>query len=318
MRDNTFKKYYSFLNSGTSAFKFANRPSFPILIDIELTNMCNFKCCMCETGMGTSIRTKGMMSDKIYHKILHESAPHKPALRFIRWGEPTLHPSFLEYLIEAKSMGFPVHFNTNGYALSESMMKAVVDHQVDSIKFSFQGADRTSYREMRGIDFFEELFEKIAILVDIRESRGGGDGGFPFIQVSTTLTDEADEQIAYFKKKASVADYFNIGKTNMALVKVDRLRPKEATMVENLRKRTYSLVRVKQKTCSEVFAKLSIDWDGSVTACCSDNNNQLKVGDLNSQSLQSIFQSERMLRLQAALAEDRFDINPLCATCAER
>ncbi|KKK49106.1 hypothetical protein LCGC14_3138430, partial [marine sediment metagenome] len=35
------------------------------------------------------------MTDEIFEKILEEIAPHKTAVRFIRWGEPTIHKRFL-------------------------------------------------------------------------------------------------------------------------------------------------------------------------------------------------------------------------------
>ena len=302
------------MNSGTSDFKFVNRPTFPVLIDIELTNTCNFRCRMCETGLGTSARPKGLMSEAVFHKILREasSVRPQPALRFIRWGEPTLHPYFLGWLVEAKSMGFPVHFNTNGYTLSENMMRTIVKNEIDSIKFSFQGADAASYAEMRGIDFFEALFGKISSLTAIR-----GERMVPFIQVSTTLTDETPEQIEYFKMKASLADFYNIGKTDMRRVKIERLKIQEADQVKFLLERENPDSRIKPKSCSEVFAKLSIDWDGSVTACCGDNNRELKIGDLNSESLSEIFHSEAMLRLQTALSQNDFGVSALCLNCVE-
>jgi len=38
-------------------------------------------------------------------------------IRLIRWGEPTMHPQFLDILQKLKETGTLVHFNTNGTLL---------------------------------------------------------------------------------------------------------------------------------------------------------------------------------------------------------
>jgi radical SAM protein with 4Fe4S-binding SPASM domain len=316
MRINPFEKYYNILNTGNSAYKFANRPDFPVLIDIELTNLCNFTCRMCETGMGTSIRTKGMMSKETFLKILADASQKniRPALRFIRWGEPTLHPQFFEYLQTAKEAGFMVHFNTNGYTMTDELMNNIVKLQIDSVKFSFQGADAESYAEMRGIDFFDALFKKIETLIAIRAN-----ALLPYIQVSTTLTDETDDKITYFKTKAQIADYYNIGKTNLARVNEKRLKHfDDVQKHKSLRKREHYEAQTGKKSCNEIFAKLSVNWNGDVTGCCADNNNEMILGNIHRNTLDEIFHSEKIILLQHELASNNFSINTLCRKCVER
>jgi radical SAM protein with 4Fe4S-binding SPASM domain len=71
------------------------------------------------------------------------------------------------------------------------------------------------------------------------------------------------------------------------------------------------------ENCPEVYDKLSVNWDGQVTACCGDWDNQLLVGDLGQESLQSIFTGEKMRRIQKLISEDRYDELPVCRTCFE-
>lgn len=123
----------------------------PLYLDIELTNYCNMHCHMCPVGTGNMKREKGFMSDKIFMKILHNVMKyHIQGVRFIRWGEPTLHPNFLEWAGLLKQEGILVHFNTNGLLLNEAVMGEILNKEIDSIKFSFQGIDELTYEEMRG------------------------------------------------------------------------------------------------------------------------------------------------------------------------
>lgn len=55
--------------------------------------------------------------------------------------------------------------------------------------------------------------------------------------------------------------------------------------------------------CPEIFDKRSINWDGSVSACCGDYDNQLIVGDLNQETLKEIFHGEKIQKIRKILAK---------------
>lgn len=40
-----------------------------------------------------------------------------------------------------------------------------------------------------------------------------------------------------------------------------------------------SLVKVHPRRCPEVFSKLSVNWDGTATACCSDSDGLMILGN---------------------------------------
>lgn len=306
---NKFLAIYEKLNSGNAAERFITRPNFPLLIDVELTNHCNFSCRMCETGMHTSPRARGYMKQEIFEKILQEAAAHQTALRFIRWGEPTLHPHWLEWMLRAKQMGLLVHFNTNGSKLDKDKMIAIVEGGIDSIKFSFQGVDKNSYLEMRRIDFFDELLEKMKYLKTIR-----GNMKVPYLQISTTITNEPLSAVEAFKLKAlEAADYVNIGITKMDIVNTSKLNPIDRAIQNKLRKRQRTLIR--PKACAEVFAKISIDWDGNVTSCCADNHQAMVVGSIAIQSITEIWNGDKQRHHQWLLSENNFNALFPCKKC---
>ena len=249
---------------------------------------------MCPTGNHSQQRHKGFMPDEVFFKILEDIKGHDIALRFIRWGEP-------------------LHLNTNGSLLTEELARDLVGVPVDSVKFSFQGVDRESYKEMRNIDFFEGLIDKIALLGQAR-----GDAELPFIQVSTTVTYEAAEEIAAFRKKfeiMGVADVINVGRTSFDWLdlKAVRLRPHEIAMLEKLIK-AESLVKVHPE-CPEVFDKLSVNWDGRVTACCMDSEDLMVVGDVSKNTVAEIWRCDALNNYRDVLARMGHDELPLCKNC---
>ena len=311
MRNNPFMPIYDLCNAGNSRQKLETLPSFPRLMDIELTNTCNFRCLMCPTGNFSQKRPSGLMEPETFLKVADEAAEHGTPLRFIRWGEPTMHPRFLEYVRAAKDRGLLVHVNTNGSYMTDEMIGELIEIPLDSLKFSFQGVDRVSYSEMRNRDYFIELVATIRRFHGMR-----GDRAKPFLQVSTTITYEAVQQVKDFTDEMkTMADMVNVGHTTFDWLdlKAVRLKPHEIAMLERL-KGQESLNKIHPE-CPEVFDKLSINWDGKVTACCMDSDNLMIIGDIARQSLAEIWTSSKMREFREVLADMRHDDLPLCKNC---
>jgi MoaA/NifB/PqqE/SkfB family radical SAM enzyme len=310
-RENPFEEIYKTTNAGGSRKKYANLPEFPRIIDIEVTNLCNFNCLFCPTGTLSQKRDTGFMDKQVFNEIISEVSVHRTPLRFIRWGEPTLHSEFIDYLRIAKNNGIMCHVTTNGSKLDDALIMTLVELGVESLKFSFQGVDRDSYQEMRNTDFFDDLLDIVQRFNEIR-----GDRLYPFLQISTTTTYESDEQISVFKKKVEpMVDKLIVGKTNLDRVSVESIRLKEKHKKTLKRLQSQQSVNKQHPECPEVFDKLSINWDGTVSACCGDSDNLMLIGDLSKQTLKEVWNSDVMDRYRMILAEMRHDELPLCKTC---
>lgn len=101
-RVNPFVEIYKQCNSSSNSEKYntlsKRENAVPLYLDIELTNCCNIQCNMCPVGTGIMQRKKGFMSEEIFEKVLENiNRYHIRGVRFIRWGEPVLHPNFLEW-----------------------------------------------------------------------------------------------------------------------------------------------------------------------------------------------------------------------------
>lgn len=313
-RANPFAPVYGCLNAGDGPDRLRNIPPFPRLLDVELTNACNFHCLMCHTGTSAISRGTGFLTEALYRKLLDEIRPYRTPLRFIRWGEPTLHPQWLEFMAMAKAQGSLVHFNTNGSRLTSEAMASILRLGIDSLKFSLQGIDARSYAQMRNVDFFEELLDIAARFKALR-----GDAISPFLHVSTTVTWETPEMVEAFVRRVSpLVDLVTVGKTVLDHIPLDKVRlsPEEIDRLAML-KECQSVSR-RHPICPEVFGKLSMNWDGTISACCGDYDNLMLVGDLAQDSLENIWRSRRMRAYQEILASMEHDRLPLCRHCWEK
>lgn len=310
-RQSPLKEIYAACNAGNSKEKLKNLPAFPHIMDVELTNTCNFRCLMCPTGTHAMRRPSGFMEEKVFYKILEEIRPYKTPLRFIRFGEPTMHPQLAEFVRAANEQGSLTHINTNGSYLDADYIEALIDAGLSSLKFSFQGVDAKSFAEMRNTDFFSELVDVIRLTRDLR-----GDRERPFLQVSTSITYETREQVQAFRElMEGLVDSVAVGRTVMEYLDIEtvRIRPDEMEMLNKLKEQE-SVIK-KHPECPEVFDKMSINFDGTVTACCGDSDNLMLIGDLASSTLKEIWKSKQLNEYREMLADMRHDELPLCKTC---
>jgi MoaA/NifB/PqqE/SkfB family radical SAM enzyme len=281
-------------------YELTNRPMiekeelpFPRMIDIELTNRCNYRCVMCPTGQQTVKRPTGDMKFGLYIQVMEEASRFGAPIRFIRWGEPMLYPKLADALIEAKTMECICHINTNGSRMDHDWDEFFVKVGLDSIKFSFQGVTKKGYEYMRNTPNFHRIIQNIKSLHETREMM---EAEAPFIQVGTTVTNEPDSAIEQFK---SMVDNFT-----------------DAVYVGTTRDLQCPSRRDQYCECPEVFDKLSINWDGTVSACCGDYDNFTIIGDVKEQSLEEIWHGKPLSDMRKMLIEYRHGENHLCARCA--
>lgn len=311
-RTNPFDVIYKQINFLSAEEKMGALPDFPKLLDVELTNTCNFKCLMCPVGTHVQERKPGFMAEDTFARVLAEASATGTPIRFILWGEPTLHKNWLDFMARTKDAGLLVHFNTNGSLLDEEQMQQVVELGIDSVKFSFQGIDTKSYREMRNAEYFETLMAKVSQLHSLR-----GDRIAPYIHVSTTITYETAEQVKAFREQVEpITDQVTVGRTILSHFDLSKakLDSAEKSTMEKL-KESESLIKKHPNCCPEVYDKLSVHWDGLVSACCADFNNNMIVGDLNENTLAEIWKTPKLQHYREELAKGRFEKFSMCKTC---
>lgn len=63
----------------------------------------------------------------------------------------------------------------------------------------------------------------------------------------------------------------------------------------------------RMSVCLGIWDKLSIDWDGSVSACNSNHDNMMLVGNILKNDLMEIFHGEREKSYRDILKDNRYE-----------
>lgn len=276
----------------------------PFYIDIEITNACNLDCIMCNRQLMK--RAVGFMDLTTFHAIVEQTSEFtKPrGMRFVRQGEPTLHkglPSMIRY---AHARGILTFVSTNGLLLDEAKVGALLTSGLDEIRFSMQGTDAQEYARMRNADAYDQFEQAIRLFRKRRDAQSFT----TVISLSTSVTDEPQEVIdaflAYWKH---IVDRVCVDKTTFS-----RLEDLPVAR-QHLKRQTFQRA---YKPCTEVMTKLSVNWNGDVSACCKDYNGELILGNVKEKTLLEIWRSAKLNALRETVGEKLHHARiPLCKDC---
>jgi radical SAM protein with 4Fe4S-binding SPASM domain len=240
---------------------------FPLHLDIEVTSACNLKCPFCAT---TYSRFKdGFMKWETVKKILDEAGEEGLyACKFNFRGEPLLHKDIGRFISYAKKKGIiDVFFNTNAVLLTEDKAKMLIDSGLDRLTVSFEGFERTIYEKNRTGAKFEEVVANVLRLMDIRERLGSKK---PKIRVQAVLIPELKDHLG---------EYVSFWKDKVDQVSYNEMEPSVDTVNNNIKKIKSSWI------CPFPYQRMTVMWDGTLTACKNDYYGKLSMGNIDSVSI---------------------------------
>ncbi len=131
-----------------------------ILVDIELTYLCCFKCkhCYQPEAWKENIST---VSGVNWIKILHEMKSLGVFYLTFTGGEFLMHPDFISIVKEARKLLFDVTIFTNGYLLSEEYIQIFSEIGISECVVSVYGSSEESYEKNCGICGQERIFKTL-------------------------------------------------------------------------------------------------------------------------------------------------------------
>src|SRR6202035_2928064 len=87
-------------------------------------------------------------------------------------GEPMLVKSLPRMIRYLKDRGTYVLFNTNGTLLNPKKYAEIVDTGLDELRVSLDAADRETYAQVRGKDFFNRIVRDVGKFIAYQKQMG--------------------------------------------------------------------------------------------------------------------------------------------------
>jgi len=255
-----------------------DRAPLPEIIQIEATNLCNARCVFCPRDRME--RKQGVMDMALHQKIVDETAALGiQHVRLHNYGESFIDRRLVEKIRYAKSRGLgEVALISNGSLITEPVARAIVEAGLDAINISLDAAGKETFERTRvGLDY-DRVIENIEGLVRVRKELGATR---PKLILSFVRQENREAERAFIEKWSRVADKVHI--TN--------LHNWAGTL------HTRSDVRF---PCYRPWLTFTVLWDGRVSLCCADFDAKVILGDLCSQTISEVWNSNAFRAVRRA------------------
>jgi len=256
---------------------------YPKILQIEITDACNLHCSYCD---------------------IHENHKHPGTMPFERvawlirqaqyashvcpqyWGEPTLHPDFLQILRLCVESGKTASFYTNGLLLDTFDIPEVL-RNTSEIRISMDNTTPDGFLNTTGSGSFERVRRNIVACWEAKKR----------FSLGTRIIIRATELVP-----AQPFGYFvSFWGPYCDSVELKPLR---------LSAPPPGIELMDRKTCDFPTRHIVIKRDGTVVLCCSDHNKQCPIGNVFESTVLDIFNSPRYNELRQQVGE-----LPLCHNC---
>lgn len=270
---------------------------YPLLVDIELSALCNLHCPMCYTitdDFKEKVSARNMDFD-LFKKIIDEIGGKVPAIRLSLRGEPTLNKNFIECIRYAKEKGIKeVSTLTHGKKLEPKYFKKMVDAGIDWITVSIDGLD-DEYEKIRHPLKFKDTLRRITQMQEYKTENGLKK---PVVKI----------QSLWPAIRKNPSDFYNTFEPISDLIAFNPL-------IDYLQKDS-NIKYIDNFVCPQLYQRLVIGADGSAMMCSNDEENEHVLGDVNNVTVYSIWHSKALNDVREMhLKQDGFKGNSVCRKC---
>lgn len=281
-------------------------PSVPCKLKLELTNACNLRCIMCPNSQAK--RKQGIMSWELFERIILEAKQiNIPHLGMYSTGESMVHPRFCEMVAYAKKHGFFVTVCTNAQLLTEDFSRKLIDAGLDAMRYSIEGMDKTRYESIRRRGKFEKLLSNIESFKRLRDERKGPTR----IWIDSVYFGEGFEEAKRF------CEVFTPYTDGIFFYPVCNMAGSNFLEDANPNKGMDRSKKIKPSPCINLWAVMSITWNGKATLCNYDFEAETAIGDLETSTIEQLWHSERLNHFRQLHLSGRQDEMPLCGGCSD-
>ncbi|MBV9743878.1 MAG: radical SAM protein [Acidobacteriia bacterium] len=272
--------------------------ALPVEYIVETTAKCNLYCPMCPRE--THKQPKADMADLVFERLVTQAGGTAEHMMLIGLGEPFMDPQIFERIEFCHRHSISTLLSTNGTFLDEKLAARILDSPLEQITLSFDGARKETYEFYRKGAKFEKVrdnFERFARMKHTRRSK---------LQVVAQMVrmegnaSETGEFIAFWSAIPGI-DQIRIKEDETNL-----MRPDAGHAASDWKHPCHYLWR----------GPMYVKQNGDVYPCCQSYMLEGQpVGNLQQQSLATIWNSPDMERMRALHASGRGGEVDICARC---
>ena len=263
----------------------------PKYVQIETTILCDATCWFCPQKDAT--RQPNFMEDWVWKKIIDETRDMSVIYRPFILNEPFVDKRMVDVVEYIKQDSTAVvEFNTNGHPMTPKISDSMIELDVDLIRFSVDGYYKETFNEARGISY-DKVYENVKYFLN-EVNRLGKDIKTEIRMIKLPNTEK--EQIKF-------KEYW------------EQYNPSEIIFTDLYKYPWEGQEKSIKKPCLKIIDEMFFYVDGRATLCCWDTNERQIVGDVKTESVMEIWESEIMKECRNLLEQVKREEINLCSRC---
>ena len=300
LRHGSWKKFFNFLlielqlRLGRTKVR-----GYPYEWEIDTTNICQLKCPLCHTGLGTVNRHKGVMHFDLFEKVVDEIKDYCIWLSLYSWGEPFLNKEIDRYVAYANEANLATLISTNfNKPMTPEMAESLIRSGLDVLIISLDGTTQEVYEKYRVGGHLNRVLDNIGLFVQKRRELGYKT---PYIEWQFIVMRQNEHQIPEARRMSRELGVdaivfknvdFPLGENDPELAREWAPLAMEGFRSDQPFERPY---HENGDRCWRLWRSAVVNWDGGYAPCCYLTDSSDDFGDLKSNSIKEIWNNQNYI-----------------------
>jgi radical SAM protein with 4Fe4S-binding SPASM domain len=263
-------------------------------------------------------RPTGMLQDELFESIIFQTKKYLHSLTFYFQGEPYLNPDFLKMVSFASKNNIYTITSTNAHYLNEENARQTILSGLDKLIISVDGITQEVYEKYRKGGQITKVFEGTR---EILKQKKILKSKTPHVVWQFVVFKTNEHQISEVKK---IAKDLGVNEVKIKTAQIYDFEDGHNLIPENDKYTRYKKddsgkFVIKNKLlnqCWRMWQGCVVTWDGSIVPCCFDKDAKYKLGQLKSESFNSIWFSDEYNKFRKSILKSRNQID-ICNNCTE-
>ena len=257
-------------------------------------------------GGGEGIRNLQLMEDEVFDKILNELSRYNDWIEMICLnsdGEPLLDKKIALRIKKLKDIGIKrVNISTNGQLLTREKIRELLESGLDDIRISLDAFTKETFEKIRAGLNYDIVKRNVLNLIEMRNNANSDlEIRIRMVELEENIQ-EREAWLNFWQEK--------VGRTDKV-----QLMPMHTWSGKITEEKSENILFYADKPCIAVFSSFTVNYDGVVQLCDSDIEQQEVVGNVNDESIQSIWQGKRFEDLRDYHAYGKRNNIKICQGC---
>mgnify|MGYP001383202409 CR=1 FL=1 len=273
----------------------------PPLVQIEPSSICNYRCVFCyQTDPRLSNKKNGhmgLMSLDLYKKIIDQIEGRIEGVTLASRGDPSVNKALGDMLLYSANKFTAFKLNTNAFLMNEKLCHDILSSNIQTLVYSADAANPDLYKKLRVNGNLDRVIENVKNFNDIKSKH------YPKSKIITRVSGVKYTQEQNFEEQ-------EIFWRDL----VDQVVFVDYNPWENVYNSKLTGVN---DSCSDLWRRIFIWWDGKVAPCDVDYLTTLfRFSNITLNNISEIWNSEEYNSLREQHLNNKRNCISPCNRCS--